>query len=206
MIKIAVKLLGLAACGGLLALSASANSVNLTLNGSGTIGFSSSGSGNLTVCLGGGSPCTGSLSATGVGNGDFAGVTNFMISSSVPISLTETSNCVFANASLSGITFAGGSLSGTIDSMTISQASSQVSSGLASLSGTGTITTIGVLTVNVPFSFSGTLNVGAGVDLCALPGGGSTGGVSPTPEPGTLPLAMTGLLLFGGAVRRWFVS
>jgi hypothetical protein len=199
------KFLGAAAILCLAAFSASANPISLTLNGSGTIGLSSTGSGNLTVCLGGGSPCANTLSATGIGTGDFSGVTGFTISAGAPISLTEVSNCVFANASLTGVTFLGGTLSGTLTSMTVSQTSGQVSSGLARISGTGAITSLAGLTVNVPFNFSGTLHVGAGVDICALPGGGTTGGIGATPEPGTLALAGTGLLLLGGAVRRWFV-
>lgn len=205
--RIVLKLLGVAAISGIVVLSAVASPVNLTLSGSGTIGLSSSGSGSLTVCLGGGSPCADSLSVMGSGAGDFTGITSFMISAGGPISLTQSgSNCVFANASLSGVTFAGGDLTGSINSMTVSQASSQVSSGLASISGSGTILTIAGVSANVPFNFSGTINVGAGVNICALPGGGVTGGISATPEPASLALAMTGLLLFGGTVRRWFAS
>lgn len=194
------KFLGVAAVFCLAALSASASPINLTFKSSGTIGLSSSGSSNLTLCLGGGSPCANSLSATGVGTGDFSGTTGFSISASAPVSLTEVSNCVFANASLTGVTFLGGTLGGTLNSMTVSQTSSQVSSGVADLSGAGTITSLAGLTVSVPFNFSGVLHVGVGVDICNLPGGTTPGSL--TPEPGTLAMAATGLLLLGGAVRR----
>lgn len=199
-----LKMLGVTALLGLSVCPASASSVSLTLNGSGMIGVSSSGSGNLTLCLGGGSPCTDSVVATGTGTGDFSGITGFTISASAPISLTEVSSCVFANASLTGVTFVGGDLSGTFSSLTVSQTAAQVSSGVASISGTGVITSLAGLTVNAPFDFTGALNVGAGVNICALPGGGVTGSIAPTPEPGTLALAVSGLLLFGGAVRRRF--
>lgn len=203
--KFVFKLLGVVAIASLVALSASADSVSLS--GSGTIGITSSGSGNVTVCLGGGSPCTNTLSLTGSGTGAFTGTTSFMLSAGAPISLTQVgSTCVFANTSLSGVTFAGGDVSGMLSSLTVSQASSQVSSGLASISGSGTITSVGGVSANVPFDFSGTINVGAGVNICALPGGGVSGSIAPTPESGTLPLAAIGLLLFGGAVRRWFAS
>lgn len=198
------RMLGVAVLASLSVIPAWANPVTLSLNGSGTVGITSSGSGNLTLCLGGGSPCSNSLSASGVGNGDFTGITSFTISSSVPISLTEVSECVFTNASLSGVTFLGGDISGTISSLTVSQAAGQVSSGVASVSGTGTITSFLGLTVNIPFNLAGALDVGAGVNICALPGGGGSGSFGPTPEPGTLGLAVSGLLLFGGAVRRRF--
>jgi hypothetical protein len=200
------KFLGGAAVLCLAALSASASPINLTFNGSGTIGLSNSSSTNLTLCLGGGSPCTNSVSATGVGTGSFSGTTGFTIAASAPISLTEISNCVYANASLTGVTFVGGTLAGTLNSMTVSQTSSQVSSGLADISGMGTLTSVGGLSANAPFNFSGVLNVGVGVDICNLPGGQGTGGFTPTPEPGTLTLAASGLLFLGGAVRRWLVS
>ncbi len=199
-----VRMLGVVVLASLSVIPARANSVSLSLNGSGTVGIISSGSGNLTLCLGGGSPCSNALAASGIGNGDFTGITSFTISSSAPISLTEVSNCVFANASLTGVTFLGGDISGTISSLTVSQTAGQVSSGVASVSGIGTITSVAGLTVNVPFDLAGALNVGVGVDICALPGGGGSGSFAPTPEPGTLALAVSGLLLFGGTVRRRF--
>jgi hypothetical protein len=201
--NVLLKLLGIGTILGFVTLPASANSVNLTLNGSGTIGIASTGSGNLRLCLGSGS-CN-ALAFTAVGTGDFTGITSFRISASGPISLWPVGpDSVFANASLSGITFSGGDIDGTFSSMIVSQTSSQVSSGMAKISGTGAITSVAGLRVNVPFNFSGTINVGADVSIGALPGGGTTGEVIPTPEPGILALATTGLLLFGGVFWRRF--
>lgn len=201
-----LKLIGSGVLFGLVALGGSANPVSVTLNGSGNIVLSSSGSGNLTVCLGSGSTCANSVNVGIVGTGNFAGVTSLMITGG-PISLTEQGSlCVFANAALTGVTFAGGSLSGTINSLTISQTSAQLSSGLATISGTGTITSILGVMQNVDFNFSQNLNVGVNVDICAIPSGGVTGTVAPTPEPLTLVLMGTGLLFIGGTVRRRLAS
>lgn len=169
-----LKLLSMAAVFGLVAFGASANPAPITINLSGIGTVTGTAAGAVNVTLGG--------------------------TNSITLDFQSDNPCSFS-ADVTGVTFTSADVSGSISSFTVTQTAAQVVAGVASISGSGMATTVLGVTVNVPITLSGTINVGAGVDICNLTSP-ITGTVSPTPEPASLFLLGSGLLAMGMAIRR----
>jgi PEP-CTERM motif len=185
-------ILFLAIAFGSMTASASDSSVTLSAPTTGTISFSGDGSGSLTMTVAG--PLNGiALSGTGV----FGGATSFTLSGS-PLTFMAVSGSPgdFTSSGTLGFALNGGSLfTGTLSNITLTTIPHEKNMVILSgdLTGGGQVTL--VIDVDVPLSGLmghelGTLSAGEAFDTAV------------TPEPSTMLLFGSGLLLVAGVLRR----
>jgi hypothetical protein len=176
-------------------VSASDSGVTLSAPTTGTITFSGDCAGGLTMTVAG--PLNGvALSGTGA----FAGATSFTLSGS-PLAFTGVSGSpgdFTSSGTLSFMLNGGTLLSGTLSNITLTTLSHEPNMVIlsGSLSGGGQVTLI----VDVDTPLSGLM----GSELGRLSAGEAFNTV--TPEPGTLLLFGSGLLLVAGVLRRRLIA
>src|SRR5580700_2606497 len=172
-------------------VSASDSGVTLSAPTTGTITFSGS-SASLTMTVAG--PLTGvALSGTGA----FAGATSFTLSGS-PLAFTGVSGSPgdFTSSGTLSFTLNGGSLfTGTLSNITLTTLSHEPNMAIlsGSLGAGGQVTLI----IDVKVPLSGIMGTESGA-LSA----GEAFNTAVTPEPGTMLLFGSGLLLVAGVLRR----
>ena len=175
-------------------VSASDSGVTLSAPTTGTITFSGD-SASLTMTIAG--PLNGvALSGTGA----FAGATSFTVSGS-PLAFTGVSGSpgdFTSSGTLSFMLNGGTLLTGTLSNITLTTLSHEPNMVIlsGSLSGGGQVTLI----VDVDTPLSGLM----GTELGALSAGEAFNTV--TPEPGTMLLFGSGLLLVAGVLRRKLIA
>jgi hypothetical protein len=177
-------------------VSASDSGVTLSAPTTGTITFSGDCAGGLTMTVAG--PLNGIAVS---GTGAFAGATSFTLSGS-PLAFTGVSGSpgdFTSSGTLSLMLNSGTLLTGTLSNITLTTLSHEpnmvVLSG--SLSGGGQVTLI----VDVDTPLSGLM----GSELGRL-SSGEVLSTSVTPEPGTMLLFGSGLLLVAGVLRRKLIA
>jgi hypothetical protein len=177
-------------------VSASDSGVTLSAPTTGTITFSGDCAGGLTMTVAG--PLNGIAVS---GTGAFAGATSFTLSGS-PLAFTGVSGSpgdFTSSGTLSFMLNSGTLLTGTLSNITLTTLSHEpnmvVLSG--SLSGGGQVTLI----VDVDTPLSGLM----GSELGRL-SSGEVLSTSVTPEPGTMLLFGSGLLLVAGVLRRKLIA
>ena len=176
-------------------VSASDSGVTLSAPTTGTITFSGDCAGGLTMTVAG--PLNGvALSGTGA----FAGATSFTLSGS-PLAFTGVSGSpgdFTSSGTLSFMLNGGTLLTGTLSNITLTTISHEPNMVLLSgvLSGGGQVTLI----VDVDKPLSGLM----GSELARLSAGEAFDTV--TPEPGTMLLFGSGLLLVAGVLRRKLIG
>jgi PEP-CTERM motif len=209
--RIFFKVLGVAAMVSLAALTASADSVDF--NTSGAITFTGTGSGEIDVCFGSNPSCPlgGVLTGSASGTGELSLISGFSLTSTAPVVLTEGTEGEFdadagTTLGLSLNTALGDIVGNLTDLVFLQPCGSQ--NGLVSFNANASdLNNIALGILNASADVSGSLNLDAGnTNLCSIIGGtgSGSGGFSPTPEPTTLALFGTGLLMFGGALRHRF--
>ena len=172
-------------------VSASDSGVTLSAPTTGTITFSGDCAGNLTMTVAG--PLNGvALSGTGA----FAGATSFTVSGS-PLAFTRVSGSpgdFTSSGTLSFMLNGGTLLTGTLSNITLTTITGEANMVIlsADLSGHGQVTLI--IDVNTPLAGL------TGTELGTLSAGEAFSTV--TPEPGTMLLFGSGLLLVAGVLRR----
>jgi hypothetical protein len=176
-------------------VSASDSGVTLSAPTTGTITFSGDCAGGLTMTVAG--PLNGvALSGTGA----FAGATSFTLSGS-PLAFTGVSGSpgdFTSSGTLSFMLNGGTLLTGTLSNITLTTLSHEPNMVIlsGSLSGGGQVTLI----VDVDTPLSGLM----GSELGKLSAGEAFNTV--TPEPGTMLLFGSGLLLVAGVLRRRLIA
>jgi len=172
-------------------VSASDSGVTLSAPTTGTITFSGDCAGGLTMTV------AGPLNGVAVsGTGAFAGATSFTVSGS-PLAFTRVSGSpgdFTSSGTLSFMLNGGTLLTGTLSNITLTTLSHEPNMVIlsGSLSGGGQVTLI----VDVDTPLSGLM----GSELGRLSSGEAFDTV--TPEPGTMLLFGSGLLLIAGVLRR----
>jgi hypothetical protein len=177
-------------------VSASDSGVTLSAPTTGTITFSGDCAGGLTMTV------AGPLNGVAVsGTGAFAGATSFTLSGS-PLAFTGVSGSpgdFTSSGTLSFMLNSGTLLTGTLSNITLTTLSHEpnmvVLSGSLSVGGQVT------LIVDVDTPLSGLM----GSELGRLSSGEALS-TSVTPEPGTMLLFGTGLLLVAGVLRRKLIA
>ena len=177
-------------------VSASDSGVTLSAPTTGTITFSGDCAGGLTMTVAG--PLNGIAVS---GTGAFAGATSFTLSGS-PLAFTGVSGSpgdFTSSGTLSFMLNSGTLLTGTLSNITLTTLSHEPNMVVlsASLSGGGQVTLI----VDVDTPLSGLM----GSELGRL-SSGEVLSTSVTPEPGTMLLFGSGLLLVAGVLRRKLIA
>lgn len=173
-------------------------SITLTDSGSAMLSFSGTGTGGLTADLGTCGLFSCWLSGSALGTISSAPVTGYKLSVAGPTTLLGDGNGMFTASptalaeSLLSLTGSGGTIlfAGDLNSLSVDQSSSSAE-GFAQISG-------GVTGAGGNISLTGT--VGANLDGAAEYGGSSSAPI--VPEPASMVLFGSGLLLLGGVLRR----
>jgi len=182
-----------------LTASASSSSVTLSAPTTGTITFSGNG-GNPLMTITGPTP-TGPFSGLAVsGVGSFAGVTSFTLSGG-PITFTPSSGNVHGYDAAIGSTLTLGlsnGFTGTLSDISLNQVGKTVTLS-GNLGSGGQVTLIITMEFGTPLS---NLKPPHERETGTLQAGGVTEGSSVTPEPSTMLLFGSGLLVFAAVLRR----